>query len=181
MGFFRRLLGGGSDDATDDDPRAALQNAADERALRRLGVRWRAEFRHGGPLHAEFRAAVAAKAAAPATPPAAVHVVLWEDLGEPTVRDVVDLAAVTEAPFVLLRAHDPRAQSGAYGELEALLELEGDDGVALVLVGDLDLLLRRTFLLDLLAAGDAPDTLEVIPDLSDLAVARGLEARFVPA
>ena len=97
------------------------------------------------------------------------------------MQSVVDLAAVTELPYLLLRAHDPGAESGAAGELEALLELERDDSVALVLVGDVDLMLRRSFLLALLASDDLPDAEEVIPDLGDLAVALGLQAKFVPA
>lgn len=143
MGLFQRLFGGSGYDA-DEDPRAALANAGDDRELRRLGVRRRGDFAHGGPLHAEFRAAAAAVGIAPRTEPDALPLFHWEDLGSP----------------------------GAAGE-------PGDPSVQGV--GDLDLLLRRSFLLDVLAAGDAGDDLEVIPELSDLAVKRGLMARFVPA
>ena len=180
MSILRRLFGS-SPAPANEHPLEALQRVGDGRALRRLGVRHRAAFRHGAEHHEAFRAAAAAHGAVPATPAAEVHVVHWEDLAETTVRSVVDLAAVTELPYLLLRAGDPRSDSGAAGELEALQELEGDASVALVLVGDLDLLLRRSFLLALLASDALPDAEEVIPELSDLAVARGLQAKFVPA
>jgi len=189
MGLFRRLFGSGGH-TDDEDPQAALASAGDERALRRLGVRRRSEFAHGGALHADFRAAAATLGITPQTAPDTIPLFHWEDLGtphapgapaDPTVQDVVDLAAVTEAPYLLLRTRDARAVSGALGELEALCELEKDETVALVLVGDVDLFLRRAFLLDVLAARDAGNALEVIPDLSDLAVKRGLQARFVAA
>jgi len=180
MSILRRLFGGGPEPAA-EDPIEALRSTADGRALRRLGVRHRAAFRHGAEHHDAFRAAAATRVAVPATPASSVHVVHWEDLVEPTVRSVVDLAAVTELPYLLLRTRDPRAESGAAGELEALVELERDDAVALVLVGDVDLVLRRSFLVALLASDALPDAEEVIPELCDLAAARGMQAKFVPA
>ncbi len=180
MALLRRLFGGTKRDAL--DPREALDEArGDERRLRSIGTRHRGTFRHGGELHAAYRDAWhATHGSAPVTPPDDVHLARWEDLTEPSVRDIVDLCATTELPYLLVRADDPRAVSGAGGELEALAQLEREPDVALVLVGDVDILVRRAFLLDLLASDDLPDALEVVPELTDLANARGLRATFVP-
>jgi hypothetical protein len=183
VGILRRLFGGGTGATETEDPSAALERArGDERALRRAGKRHRASFALGAPLHDAYREAWReARGSAPATPQGNVHVVHWEDFDDPSVRDVVDLCSVTEAPYLLLRALDRRADSGAGGELEALEQLEREHDVALVLVGDVDVVVRRSFLLDVLASDDVPDALEVIPELSDLANTRGLRATFVPA
>ncbi len=194
MGFFQRLFGA-RDVSGEDDPSAALTalesveaRANDDpnearRRLREAGRRHRGSFRLGGELHDAFRAAfVALHPQAPPPPTSDVVAVPWEELGsEPSLRLLVNRVGSGRARHVLVRSDDPRTGAGAAGELEALALLEHDDRVALVVVGGLDLAVRRSFLDALSLPASLLDASEVLLTLSDEAVAAGLETRAVPA
>ncbi len=193
MGFFRRLLGGRRDEGR-DDPEVALAEleAVRERAtrdprgaasqLRHAGRRHRNAFAVQGSQHDLYRAAYEALHGPVPPRPEDVAVVRWESLGEdPSLRALTMRLDRTRAPYVLVTPEDDRADSGAGGQLEALALLAADASVALVLAGDLDLVLRRSFLDALSVPAHLLDASEVIVELSDLAAAAGLQARTVPA
>jgi hypothetical protein len=75
---------------------------------------------------------------------------------------------------------DQRAAGGAGGELEALEQLESESDVVMVLIGDADIIVRRSFLLDLLDGDEMVDARDVVPELTDLAKARGMRVTFLP-
>lgn len=191
--MFRRWFGGrqGSDRP---DPEAALTEleAVRERAardprgaaarLRAVGRRHHAAFDLRGPLHDVFRAAYEGLHGPVDVPSADVFVLSWESLGEePNLRALTMRLDAVRAPFVLVTSDDARVDVGAAGQLEALALMATEPSVALVLAGDLDLVLRRSFLDALSVPAHLLDVSEVIVELSDLAAAAGLQARTVPA
>lgn len=193
MGLFRRWLGGrrGSGRA---DPEAALIDleAVRERALRdpraasarlrAVGRRHRATFDLRGPHHDLFRAIYETLHGPIPTGSDDVFVLTWESLGEdPNLRMLTMRLEPVHAPYALVTPEDVGSASGAAGQLEALALLDAEPSVALVLVGDLDLVLRRSFLAGLSVPAHLLDVSEVIGELADLAVAAGLQARTVPA
>jgi hypothetical protein len=159
-----------------DDPRRAA------RELRALGVRERGRFALGASDHDAYRAAFETLHGAVAPSSADVAVLGWEHLGDdPDLRSLLRAAEACSEPFVAVVDDGPRSRDGAAGQLEALALLGDDESVAMVLIGDLDLLLRRSFVVGITAPASVLDAAEVIGELADLAVAQGLQARTVPA
>lgn len=193
MGLLRRWLGGGRASGR-ASPEAALAEleAVRERArhdprgaaarLRAAGRRHRATFDLRGPHHDVFRAAYEAFHGPIPTASDDVFVLTWASLGEdPNLRVLMMRLEPERAPYALVTPDDVGAASGAAGQLEALALLDAEPSVALVLVGDLDLVLRRSFLAGVSVPAHLLDASEVIGELADLAVAAGLQARTVPA
>ncbi len=192
MGFLRRLFG--ARDERDDDASgalaalesvqagAALDRADSQRRLREAGRRHRRFFRFGADLHDAFRTAFEALHGAVGAPPEAVMVVPWEDLGEEPELRVLDVRVRSaQARYVIVRSDDPRTGAGASGELEALCLLVREPTVALVLVGGMDLVLRRSFLDGVSAPAVLPDVSDALIVFFDKAAAEGLETRAVDA
>ena len=193
MGFFRRWLAG--DRARrGDDPEAALAALETVRAraghdqrgaakrLRAAGRRHPAEFDLRGPHHDVFRAAYEALHGAVPTASADVHVLTWESLGdEPNLRVLLMRLESVRARRIAVLSDDPRVASAPAGQLEALALLDAEASVAFVVAGDVDLVVRASFLEGLSVPAHLLDASEVIVELADLAVASGLQARSVPA
>ena len=193
MGFLRRLFGA-RDERDEDDAAsalaalesvqagAALDPAEAKHRLREAGRRHRRFFRFGADLHDAFRAAFEALHGDVGVAPEAVTAVPWEELGEEPDLRVLDMRVrPSDARFVVVRSDDPRTGAGASGELEALSLLAREPTVALVLVGGLDLVLRRSFLDGVIAPAALPDVSEALLVFFDRAAAEGLDTRAVEA
>ncbi len=193
MGFFRRWLAG--DRAMhDDDPETALAaleavHAQAERdppgaakRLRVAGRRHHTLFDLRGLHHDVFRATYEALHGAIPTASGDVHVTTWESLGEePSLRDLMMQLDSVRASRIVILSDDPRGATAPAGQLEALALLDAEPTVALVIAGDLDLVVRASFLEGLSVPAHLLDVSEVMIELADLAVAAGLQARSVPA
>lgn len=184
FGWFRRNTG--TDDPLDSlgqiaevaerDPRLAA------RRLRALGVRARDRFAFEARDHAVYRAAYEALHGPVGPASADVALLAWRALGDdPSLRALLRVAETRSEPFLAVVDDAANSRDGAAGQLEALALLGSDPSVAMVLVGDLDLVLRRSFLIAITAAPSVLNASEVIGELADLAVAQGLQARTVPA
>jgi len=193
MGFFRRWLAG---DRTmhDDDPEAALaaleavhaqaerDPAGAAKRLRVAGRRHHTLFDLRGLHHDVFRATYEALHGAIPTAAGDVHVTTWESLGEePSLRVLMMQLDSVRASRVVILSDDPRGTTAPAGQLEALALLDAEPTVALVIAGDLDLVVRASFLEGLSVPAHLLDVSEVMIELADLAVAAGLQARSVPA
>ncbi len=86
----------------------------------------------------------------------------WEDF--PTVADVLALAG--EAPEPVLYLYEPpgRLSRGPATELEGLKHLTEDEQLAMVVVGEMNVFLRRDPLLSLAGRAD-PSTEEILEEL----------------
>jgi hypothetical protein len=155
MDIFVRLLQG---DARDDGPGVALDAleaiatsaARDPEAaraqLRRAGRRHDARFAIGGELHDVYRAAYEALHERVSASSDQVHVVLCRALAPaPTLRALQRSVRRVAAPIVVVRA-EARTAAGAAGELEALALLADDASLDAVVIGERDVLLRRSLL-----------------------------------
>ncbi|TVR92039.1 MAG: hypothetical protein EA416_08330 [Trueperaceae bacterium] len=193
MGFFLSWFAGDRTKRADDPESAlaeleAVRTQADRdprgaaKRLRAAGRRHHAQFDLRGPHHGVFRAAYEALHGAIPTEPSDVHVLTWESLGEePSLRALMMQLESVRAGRIVLLSEDPRGESAPAGQLEALALLDADPSVALVVAGDVDLVVRASFLAGLSVPGHLLDVSEVILELADLAVASGLQARSVPA
>jgi hypothetical protein len=193
MGFFRRWFAG-DHAAHDDDPGVALaaleavlaQAERDPRGaatrLRAAGRRHHTLFDLRGPQHDAFRATYEALHGAIPTLAGDVHVTTWQSLGEePSLRVLMMQIDSVRASRIAVLGDDPRSAAAPAGQLEALALLDAEPTVALVIAGDLDLVVRASFLAGLSVPAHLLDVSEVILELADLAVAAGLQARSVPA
>ncbi len=193
MGFLRRLFSA-SEERDEDDASSALaalesvqagaeiDRAEAKHRLREFGRRHRRFFRFGADLHAAFRDAFEALHGDVGVATEAVMAVPWEDLGEePDLRVLEMRVRDSRARYVVVRSDDPHTGAGASGELEAFSLLEREPAVALVLVGGLDLVLRRSFLEGVTAPARLPDVSEALMVFFDRAAAEGLDTRAVDA
>ena len=140
-------------------------------------------WRLGGELHGEFRALVektwTREGHGELIDSAAVLVIPGENDTYPTVGELVEKAAASEAEVVYLPPPLKRSPRNAVAELEALRYLV-DPEVGMVIVGEEGMFFRGTFVL---AAGKKvdPNSEEVGQDLMDEAQARGLKVAMVVA
>jgi hypothetical protein len=193
MGFFSRWLSGDRGTRVDDAEAAlaaleAVRTQADHdprgaaKRLRAAGRRHHTLFDLRGPHHDLYRTAYEALHGAIPTASDGVHVTTWESLGEePSLRLLMMQLDSVRASRIVVLSDDPRGATAPAGQLEALALLDTDPSVALVVAGDLDLVVRASFLEGLSVPAHLLDVSEVMVELADLAVASGLQARSVPA
>lgn len=159
---------------------AELDAAAAARSLRDVGRTHRACCVVTGPLHVPFRAAYEALYGPIGTATDDVAVVPWTALGAPPSLRAMRIAVdERRGSVVLVTPDDARAAAGAAAQLDALALVTDDADVALVLAGDLDLVLRRRFVDDANLNTHALDASDVIGALGDAAVAASMQVRSV--
>lgn len=101
----------------------------------------------------------------------------WNNWSEPTLGDVHAAAGRTDCDLLFFVDTDDYPKD-ALSELEAMRLLQVRDELAMVVLGEGDIMVRREFLLDAGAALPA-DAMDIGQDLADHAKARGLRCAFI--
>lgn len=134
-------------------------------------------LRIGGPLHGEFRKAVEAiwarQGPVQAPPSQAVMVLPWETWEAPTLGQVGASARQGDCEIVYLKSPPSHCHRDAVAELEALRML-GEPQCAMAVIGEEDVLIRRTELIEIAAQGD-PEAEDICQDLADGVKRKGLK------
>ncbi|TVQ37210.1 MAG: hypothetical protein EA370_07105 [Wenzhouxiangella sp.] len=190
MGFLSSLFGG---KLTEQEQVQRAHGLLDEvrpmadqspaKALRRLRSGLKPCYEavtFDGLVHADFRQLVQPllkQKDSPAYQLPSVRIVPWSTWSEPRIGDLTRLAGEMGEEVLYCRAAAGRSARDAVAELEALDTFASKEQVAMIVIGDEDMLFRRTFLVDA-ARGTDLQSEDVGQDLADYATRQGLSAEF---
>lgn len=187
MGIFGSLFGGklteqeqvqGARALLDEvRPVAAQVPRKAIRQLRRGLKRYYQAVTFDGLVHAQFRELVQPLLEQPGSHVdqlPSVRVTLWSTWNDPMIGNLTRLAAGMKEDVLYCKAPAARGTRDAVAELEALDTFARNDQVAMIVIGEEDMLFRRSFLVD--AADDTdPQSEDVGQDLADFATKQGLK------
>ena len=148
------------------------------RQLRKAGATEYESFGVEGPDHDRYLAMYAelTDRSLPARP--TLLVTLWSRWEYATNGRVISLARETDKDVIYLVAPRHQYAKSAAAEAEAVLTLANQPECPLVVLGEADLMVRTSFLVDVEALVPA-DAEDVIQDLVDAAAARSLSPQWV--
>ncbi|MDZ7842642.1 MAG: hypothetical protein U5R46_17725 [Gammaproteobacteria bacterium] len=187
MGVLASLFGGKLNEQEQvQGARALLDEARSvaaldpEKAIRKLRRDLKRHYQavtFDGLVHAQFRELVQPlldQAASHADQLPSVRVTLWSTWNDPMIGDLTQLAADMKEDVLYCKAPAARGTRDAVAELEALDTFARNDQVAMIVIGEEDMLFRRSFLVEA-AGGTDPQSEDVGQDLADFATKRGLK------
>ncbi len=191
MALLKKLFGGDGPESEEDrirQARSALDAARTEppdkamKSLRKHGRTFYGLFGVGRELHGEYLNAVAAareRGASEATrPPPRIEMLPWTTWDDPMMKDLTATARESDAELLYITGVDAKGPLDAMLEVDVMGQFNDNDRLAMVILGEENMMFRRSFLL---AASEnvPPEAEELGQDLLDYARRAGLESEFV--
>jgi hypothetical protein len=193
MGFFKKILGGESGMPEGDERQRAknllqdvvsLSKQDPKKAMKKLRKEAKPFYgvlRIGEPLNSWLQGVMVSiwerESGGKALTLPTAEAVPWSTWGDLKMSDIMSKAMEIDKDVLYCTAEKSRSLRDAIGEIEALRLFADDEKVAMVIIGEKDMLFRKSFLMRASQAVK-PDSEDIGQDLMDYAKKIGLKTEY---